>query len=97
MVVWGLRFSATSSAYYWFHRASHECRLFWASHVVASLVPAIQPVDGPAPELDGTFISWIFWAWLPLDWLPKPIMVLTMQAVSLLYQFWIHTEFVRRR
>jgi sterol desaturase/sphingolipid hydroxylase (fatty acid hydroxylase superfamily) len=20
--------------YYWFHRVSHECRVFWASHVV---------------------------------------------------------------
>ncbi len=25
---------ADDLAYYWFHRISHECRLFWASHVV---------------------------------------------------------------
>jgi sterol desaturase/sphingolipid hydroxylase (fatty acid hydroxylase superfamily) len=42
----------------------------------------------------GTFISWIFWAWLPLVGF-RPMMVLTMQAISLLYQFWIHTELVR--
>jgi len=32
--------------------------------------------------------------WLPLVGFP-PVMVLTMQAISLLYQFWIHTELMR--
>src|ERR1700751_1812825 len=36
----------------------------------------------------------VFWMWLPLVGF-RPMMVLTMQAVSLLYQFWIHTELVR--
>jgi sterol desaturase/sphingolipid hydroxylase (fatty acid hydroxylase superfamily) len=31
--------------------------------------------------------------WLPLVGF-RPMMVLTMQAISLLYQFWIHTELV---
>jgi sterol desaturase/sphingolipid hydroxylase (fatty acid hydroxylase superfamily) len=39
-------------------------------------------------------MSFIFWLWLPLIGFP-PLMVLTMQAISLLYQFWIHTELVR--
>jgi sterol desaturase/sphingolipid hydroxylase (fatty acid hydroxylase superfamily) len=43
----------------------------------------------------GFFMSFIFWLWLPLVGFP-PIMVMTMQAVSLLYQFWVHTELVRR-
>ena len=38
-------------------------------------------------------MSWIFWAWMPLVGFP-PLMILTMQAVSLLYQFWIHTELI---
>jgi sterol desaturase/sphingolipid hydroxylase (fatty acid hydroxylase superfamily) len=40
-------------------------------------------------------MSFIFWLWLPLVGFP-PVMVMTMQAVSLLYQFWVHTELVRR-
>jgi sterol desaturase/sphingolipid hydroxylase (fatty acid hydroxylase superfamily) len=32
---------------------------------------------------------------MPLIGFP-PLMVMTMQAISLLYQFWIHTELVRR-
>jgi sterol desaturase/sphingolipid hydroxylase (fatty acid hydroxylase superfamily) len=40
-------------------------------------------------------MSFIFWLWLPLIGFP-PIMVLTMQAISLLYQFWVHTELVHK-
>jgi sterol desaturase/sphingolipid hydroxylase (fatty acid hydroxylase superfamily) len=29
--VWVLLFLADEFSYYWFHRVSHECRLFWAS------------------------------------------------------------------
>jgi sterol desaturase/sphingolipid hydroxylase (fatty acid hydroxylase superfamily) len=43
----------------------------------------------------GNFMTFIFWLWLPLIGFP-PLMVLTMQSISLLYQFWIHTELVRR-
>src|SRR5262249_43244476 len=29
---WAILFFAEDFTYYWFHRVSHECRLFWASH-----------------------------------------------------------------
>ena len=32
--MWLLLFFGDEISYYCFHRASHECRLFWASHVV---------------------------------------------------------------
>jgi sterol desaturase/sphingolipid hydroxylase (fatty acid hydroxylase superfamily) len=32
--VWVLLFFADDFSYYWFHRISHESRVFWASHVV---------------------------------------------------------------
>jgi sterol desaturase/sphingolipid hydroxylase (fatty acid hydroxylase superfamily) len=42
----------------------------------------------------GGFMGFVFWLWLPpLGF--HPAMVLTMQAISLLYQFWIHTEVIR--
>ena len=31
---WVIIFFADDLAYYWFHRISHEVRVFWASHVV---------------------------------------------------------------
>jgi len=92
--VWVLLFFCDEFSYYWFHRASHECRLFWASHVVHHSSQRYNLSTALRQSWTGTFISWIFWAWLPLLGFP-PMMVLTMQAISLLYQFWIHTELVR--
>ena len=37
-----------------------------------------------------------FWFWLPLALLGfHPLMIFTAKAISLLYQFWIHTESIR--
>jgi sterol desaturase/sphingolipid hydroxylase (fatty acid hydroxylase superfamily) len=91
---WVLLFFCDEFSYYWFHRASHECRLFWASHVVHHSSQRYNLSTALRQSWTGTFMSWIFWAWLPLLGFP-PMMVLTMQAISLLYQFWIHTELVR--
>ena len=49
--VWVLLFFADDLAYYWFHRVSHESRVFWASHVVHHSVAALQPLDRAAPDL----------------------------------------------
>src|SRR5712692_5213034 len=48
---WALIFFADDFSYYWFHRISHECRFFWASHVVhhsyhagrESALPVLDP------------------------------------------------------
>ncbi|HLT53014.1 MAG TPA: sterol desaturase family protein, partial [Flavobacteriaceae bacterium] len=39
----------------------------------------------------GGFYSFIFWLWLPLLGF-HPAMILLQMSISLLYQFWIHTE-----
>jgi sterol desaturase/sphingolipid hydroxylase (fatty acid hydroxylase superfamily) len=90
-----LLFLGEDLCYYWFHRAHHEVRFLWAAHVhhhssqyfnlsTALRQPWFTPLTGP-------------WFWLPLAFLGfPPAAILTAQAVSLLYQFWIHTEVVRR-
>ena len=50
--VWPLAFFADEFSYYWFHRTSHECRLFWGIARSASLVAAIQPGNRVASDLD---------------------------------------------
>jgi sterol desaturase/sphingolipid hydroxylase (fatty acid hydroxylase superfamily) len=92
--VWLLLFFGDELSYYWFHRASHECRLFWASHVVHHSSPRHNLSTALPQSWTGTLTGWVFWMWLPLLGF-HPVMVLTMQALSLLYQFWIHTEMVR--
>lgn len=92
--VWLLLFVGDEFSYYWFHRASHECRLFWASHVVHHSSQRYNLSTALRQSWTGTLTGWVFWMWLPMVGF-HPMMVLTMQAVSLLYQFWIHTELVR--
>jgi sterol desaturase/sphingolipid hydroxylase (fatty acid hydroxylase superfamily) len=91
---WLLVFFADDFSYYWFHRTSHECRLFWASHVVHHSSQRYNLGTALRQTWTGTAMTWIFWLWMPLIGFP-PVMVMTMQAISLLYQFWIHTELVR--
>jgi sterol desaturase/sphingolipid hydroxylase (fatty acid hydroxylase superfamily) len=91
---YALLFLADDFAYYWFHRIHHEVRVFWASHVVHhssehyNLSTALRQTWTPMTALP-------FWAPLALLGFP-PWMILTQQAISLIYQFWIHTERVKK-
>ncbi|WP_121357146.1 sterol desaturase family protein [Flavisolibacter nicotianae] len=91
---WVLLFFADDFSYYWFHRTAHNVNWFWASHVVHhssqhyNLAAALrQTWKGNAT---GAFL---FWAWMPLLGF-HPVWILFMQQISLIYQFWIHTEVV---
>jgi sterol desaturase/sphingolipid hydroxylase (fatty acid hydroxylase superfamily) len=92
---WLVLLFAEDCCYYWFHRTHHQIRILWAAHVnhhsseyfnlsTALRQPLLTPITGP-----------IFWTPLALVGFP-PVMILTAQAWSLLYQFWIHTEAVGR-
>lgn len=93
---WVALFFADDFSYYWFHRISHSSRYFWASHVVHhssmkyNLGTALRQTW--TGNLSGAFI---FWIWLPLLGF-SPVAVMTMQSISLLYQFWIHTELIHK-
>ena len=91
---WVLAFFADDFSNYWFHRTSHECRFFWASHVVHHSSQRYNLGTALRQTWTGGFFSFVFWLWMPLVGF-QPIMIFTMQAISLLYQFWIHTEVVR--
>lgn len=89
---WVLLFFAEDVSYYWFHRKSHEIRFFWASHVVHHSSEKYNLSTALRQTWTGNITgSFIFWMWLPVLGF-HPLMVVTMQSVSLLYQFWIHTE-----
>ena len=91
---WVLLFFGDEISYYWFHRISHECRFFWASHVVHHSSQRYNFSTALRQTWTGSFTSFLFWLWLPIIGF-APVMIMTMKAVSLLYQFWIHTELVR--
>ena len=86
-----LLFFADDISYYWFHRISHECRIFWASHVIHHSSQHYNLSTALRQTWSGGFYTFIFWAWLPLLGF-HPAMILLQMSISLLYQFWIHTE-----
>ncbi|PWK19740.1 sterol desaturase family protein [Xanthomarina spongicola] len=86
---------ADDLSYYWFHRISHECRFFWASHVVHHSSQHYNLSTALRQTWSGSFTSFIFWLWLPLLGF-HPAMILLQMSISLLYQFWIHTETINK-
>ena len=91
---WIVLFVADDFSYYWFHRISHGSRYFWASHVVHHSSQKYNLGTALRQTWTGNITgAFVFWLWLPLVGF-SPVAVMTMQAISLLYQFWIHTEHI---
>ncbi|SLN72824.1 sterol desaturase family protein [Oceanibacterium hippocampi] len=82
--------------YYWFHRFSHEHRFWWAAHVNHHSSQHYNLSTALRQTWTGNLcFSWV--VWLPLSLLGFPTALIVFQkGVSLVYQFWIHTEAVRR-
>ncbi|WP_118182695.1 sterol desaturase family protein [Paraburkholderia phosphatilytica] len=89
-----LLFIGQEFCYYWYHRASHRIRFFWATHAVhhspnqLTLSTAFRlgwtgKLAGPA----------MFFA--PLVFLGvRPEVVMATLMINLLYQFWLHTTWI---
>lgn len=91
-----LCFFGEDLAYYWFHRVSHERRWFWASHVVHHSSQHYNLTTALRQTWTGNLaLGFIFHLPLPLIGFP-PEMVLMFSGISLVYQFWIHTEAIDR-
>jgi sterol desaturase/sphingolipid hydroxylase (fatty acid hydroxylase superfamily) len=91
-----LVFLAEDLAYYWFHRLSHEHRLWWCAHVNHHSSQHYNLSTALRQTWTG-FVSgsWLCWVPLALIGFPPPLIVFQM-GLSLVYQFWIHTEAVGR-
>ncbi len=87
-----LLFLGVEFFYYWFHRASHRIRWFWATHAVHhsatrfNLSAAIRL--GWTGQLSGAFLFF-----LPLAWLGfHPVAIVATLGLGLIYQFFLHTN-----
>jgi sterol desaturase/sphingolipid hydroxylase (fatty acid hydroxylase superfamily) len=90
---WILILFAEDLVYYWFHRISHENRFFWASHIVHHSSQKYNLSTALRQTWTGSFTSFIFWIPLVLVGF-HPVMILVQMSISLLYQYWIHTELI---
>jgi sterol desaturase/sphingolipid hydroxylase (fatty acid hydroxylase superfamily) len=92
---WVLMLIIEDFTYYWFHRFSHESRFFWASHIVHHSSQKYNLSTALRQTWTGSFISFVFWLWLPLLGF-HPVMILAQMSISLIYQYWIHTELIKK-
>ena len=56
---WVVLFFLDDFTYYWFHRVSHECRFFWASHVVHHSSQRYNLGTALRQTWTGSFMSWV--------------------------------------
>ena len=92
---WGVLFLLDDLTYYCFHRLNHEVRFFWAGHVNHHSSEYMNLGTALRQGVGERVYKLIFWLWLPLLGF-DPAMILTMIGLNLTYQFWVHTEAVRR-
>lgn len=93
-LIWVAAFVIYDFFYYWKHRMGHEMSILWAAHVVHhssedyNLTTALR-------QTSGAMLTWIFF--LPLAVLGvKPEWFVTIAALNLVYQFWVHTQHIDR-
>ena len=92
---WAILLFAEDFCYYWFHRISHQSRFFWASHVVHHSSKKYNLSTALRQTWSGSFYTFIFW--LPLIIIGfHPVMVMVQMSISLIYQYWIHTEVINK-
>ena len=83
-------------AYYAFHRSAHRVRWFWAGHIVHHSSQHYNLTTALRQTWTG-FIALSFVFRLPLFLIGfPPELVVFCVGLNLVYQFWIHTETVRR-
>lgn len=91
---WPLLIMAEDFCFYWWHRAAHEVRVMWASHVVHHSSQHFNLSTALRQEWLPMF-SLPFFAPLGLLGFPPWAVILT-QTISLIYQFTLHTEKIDR-
>ena len=93
--LWVLAAVAWDFCYYWFHRYSHEISILWAAHAVHHQSEDYNLSTALRQTSTGFLFGWIFY--LPLFVVGFPLEVLlSVSAINLLYQFWVHTQLIRR-
>ncbi len=93
---WLMLFLVVEFAYYWFHRLSHRVRWFWATHAVHHSPNQYNLSAAYRLGWTGKF-SLTLLVFAPIAWLgfAPPLIVLAF-SLNLLYQFWIHAEWIPR-
>ena len=92
---WLVALLAFDFCYYWAHRFGHERSILWAAHAVHHQSEDYNLSTALRQTSTSFLFSWIFY--LPLFILGMPVEVyVTVNALDLIYQFWVHTQHIRK-
>ena len=91
--VWLLAFVFYDFCYYWNHRLGHERNVLWAAHSVHHQSEDYNLSTALRQTSTGFIFGWIFYLPMALAGVP-PLVFLTVAALNLLYQFWVHTRHI---
>ena len=95
LLYWAAAIIGFDFCYYWAHRYGHEISVLWASHAVHHQSEDYNLSTALRQTSSGFLFTWIFY--LPLFLLGMPVEVfITVNALDLIYQFWVHTQHIRR-
>lgn len=92
---WVLLFFADDLSFYWHHRLSHQIRILWAAHVNHHSSQNYNLSTALRQSWTEVFYKYSFYMWLPLLGF-HPIMVLTQISINLLFQYWVHTKYIKK-
>lgn len=92
---WVLIVLADDFTFYWHHRLSHEIRVLWAAHVNHHSSVHYNLATALRQSWAEQLYKYIWWLWMPLLGF-DPLMMLMMMSISLIYQYWPHTELIHK-
>lgn len=95
LLLWVTAALAWDFCYYWFHRFSHEISVLWAAHAVHHQSEDYNLSTALRQTSTGFLFGWIFYTPLFVIGFPLEILI-AVNAVNLIYQFWVHTQIVGR-
>jgi len=90
---WAVAFVGVDFLYYWWHRSSHGVNLLWAAHVVHHQSEDYNLAVALRQAVLTGYTAQIFYVALAFLGV-SPLVFASVNAISTLYQFWIHTELV---
>jgi len=93
--LWILAAVSWDFCYYWNHRLGHEISILWAAHSVHHQSEEYNLSTALRQTSSSFLFSWIFYVPLFLIGFPADVLI-TVAAINLIYQFWVHTQFVNR-
>ncbi len=91
--VWVFAFVFYDFCYYWNHRLGHERNVLWAAHSVHHQSEEYNLSTALRQTSTGWIFGWVFYLPMALLGVP-PVVFLTVAALNLLYQFWVHTRHI---